>query len=49
MLPRMDNVTRIANLPEEKYQELFGVNKVTFDAMLTILKGAYGRMRRRCG
>ena len=36
-------------MPEEKYQELFGVNKVTFDAMLTILEGAYGRMRRRGG
>jgi len=45
----MDNVTRIANLPEEKYQELFGVNKATFDAMLAILEGAYGKMRRRGG
>ena len=45
----MDNKTRIANLAEDKYQELFGVSKATFDAMLIILNCAYDAMRKRGG
>jgi len=40
---------RIANLPEEKYQVLFGVHKATFDAMLAILCCAYEEMRKKGG
>ena len=45
----MDNKTRLANLPEAKYQVLFGVHKATFDAMLAILIHAYEEMRKKGG
>ena len=45
----MDNQKRIAELKEEKYQVLFGVPKLTFDAMLAILENAYREMRKRGG
>jgi len=45
----MDNIKRIWELPEHKYQILFGVRKPTFDAMLAILSGAYEEMRKRGG
>ncbi|GHV42600.1 hypothetical protein FACS189490_11910 [Clostridia bacterium] len=45
----MDNKTRIADLAEEKYQVLFGVHKQTFEAMLTIVEGAYKEMRKKGG
>ena len=45
----MDNKKRIAKLPEEKYQAVFGVRKPTFEAMLAILEGAYEEMRKRGG
>jgi hypothetical protein len=45
----MDNEKRIANLPEAKYQAIFGVHKATFDAMLAILMRAYGEMRKKGG
>jgi len=45
----MDNITRIATLAEGKYQIIFGVRKTTFEAMLTILTGAYEAMRKRGG
>lgn len=45
----MDNKKRIAGLPEEKYQVLFGVHKATFDAMLAILESAYEEMRKKGG
>ena len=45
----MNNETRIAELPEAKYQVLFGVHKATFDAMLAILMSAYGEMRKKGG
>ena len=45
----MDNKTRIAKLPEAKYQVLFGVHKATFDAMLAILTDAYKEMRKKGG
>jgi hypothetical protein len=45
----MDNIKRITNLKEEKYQVLFGVRKPTFDAMLAILENAYKEMRKRGG
>ena len=45
----MDNKMRIANLAEEKYLVLFGVHKVTFDAMFAILERAYEEMRKKGG
>jgi len=45
----MDNVTRLSNLPEAKYQIRFGVTKPTFDGMLSILEKAYMEMRRKGG
>jgi hypothetical protein len=45
----MENKTRIGNLPEAKYQVLFGVHKATFDAMLAILVRAYEEMRKKAG
>ena len=45
----MDNKIRIANLKEEKYMVLFGVEKATFEAMLAILTRAYEEMRKRGG
>jgi hypothetical protein len=45
----MDNKSRIANLPEEKYLVLFGVRKETFDRILAILERAYEEMRKRGG
>jgi hypothetical protein len=45
----MDNIKRIADLKEEKYQVLFGVQKQTFDAMLAILENAYKEMRKKGG
>ena len=45
----MDNEKRIAELAENKYQELFGVKKSTFDAMHKILELAYEKMRKKGG
>jgi len=42
----MDNEKRIAELAENKYQELFGVRKPTFEAMLKILEKEYAKMRK---
>jgi len=45
----MDNEKRIKELPDNKYQALFGVHKVTFDAMLAILESAYKEMHKQGG
>ena len=45
----MDNKIRIEKLPESKYHAIFGVEKSTFDAMLTILGVAYKEMRKKGG
>ncbi|MCL2775413.1 MAG: hypothetical protein FWD71_19020 [Oscillospiraceae bacterium] len=45
----MDNIKRIKNLKEEKYQVLFGIRKATFEAMLAILERAYKEMRKKGG
>jgi hypothetical protein len=45
----MDNNTRMAELAEDKYVELFGVSKTTFVKMLSILNCAYDEMRKRGG
>jgi hypothetical protein len=45
----MDNETRIAKLPDEKYQVLFGVSKATFEAMYSLLDKAYTEMRKNGG
>jgi hypothetical protein len=45
----MDNIRRMESLAENNYQELFGVCKNTFEAMLAILNSAYKEMRKRGG
>jgi hypothetical protein len=45
----MDNIKRIGKLAEEKYKVIFGVSKETFDAMLSVLEGAYEEMRKNGG
>ena len=45
----MDNETRIAKLKENKYQEIFGVKKPTFEAMLTILEEEYEELHKQGG
>ena len=45
----MDNVKRIEELKEEKYQVLFGIHKSTFEAMLAVLVKAYEEMRKKGG
>ena len=45
----MNNEIRIEKLAEKKYQEVFGVRKPTFEAMLAILESAYREMRKRGG
>jgi len=43
----MDNETRIAKLKENEYQEIFGVKKPTFEAMLTILEEEYEELHKQ--
>jgi len=45
----MDNIKRIKELAEEKYQVLFGIHKSAFEAMLAILMKAYEEMRKKGG
>ena len=45
----MNNIKRIAELTESKYQALFGVTKTTFDAMLAILELAYEKLHEQGG
>lgn len=45
----MINEERISLLPEEKYQELFGVKKGIFDEMLKILEDAHHQEHLRGG
>jgi len=45
----MDNVKRISELKEEKYQVIFGITKSTFEAMLAIVESAYKEMRKKGG
>jgi len=45
----MDNETRIAKLKENGYQEIFGVKKPTFEAMLTILDEEYEELHKQGG
>jgi len=42
----MDNVKRIEKLKESEYQELFGINKATFDKQLEILESAYEELHK---
>ena len=37
----MNNIEKLSKLTDEKYQELFGVKKTTFNKMLSILQEAY--------
>ena len=45
----MNNEKRIAELKEEKYQVLFGIQKAMFEAMHAILESAYKEMRTKGG
>jgi hypothetical protein len=45
----IDNKKRISELNEEKYQELFGIEKTTFDKMQEILENAYKEMHKLGG
>ena len=45
----MDNITRIAELKENEYQGLFGVQKPTFEAMLAILEEEFERLHKEGG
>ena len=45
----MNNKERIANLEDEKYQELFGVKKIVFDMMLKILEADYQKKHEQGG
>ena len=45
----MNNVKRIAELAEEKYQVIFGIQRSTFNAILAILTCAYKEMRKKGG
>lgn len=49
MVIKMDNQSRIEKLKENKYQELFGVKKATFEKMLEILKEQYNKDHARGG
>ena len=45
----MDNKNRISKLHESSYQELFGIQKSTFDRMLEILERAYEEEHKQGG
>jgi predicted DNA-binding protein YlxM (UPF0122 family) len=45
----IDNKKRISELPEEEYQELFGIKKETFDKMKEILESAYKELHKEGG
>ena len=45
----MDNMTRISKLKDNEYQQLFGVKKPTFEAMLSILEEAYEQLHKQGG
>jgi len=45
----IDNLKRISQMSDSKYHIIFGVQKLTFDAILAILERAYGEMRKRGG
>jgi len=45
----MDNEKRIEKLKESEYQELFGVEKTTFDKMKEILESAYKELHKQGG
>ena len=45
----MDNLSRLAKLPEADYFGMFGVRKPTFEKMLNLLENAYAERHRRGG
>ena len=45
----MDNITRIKNLKEPAYKELFGISKPTFDAALAVLEREYAQLHKKGG
>ena len=45
----MDNITRIAKLKDNEYQQIFGVHKATFEAMLVILDEAFEQLHKQGG
>lgn len=45
----MDNKERLSRIKENKYQEIFGVNKEIFEEMLEILETAYEKEHKKGG
>ena len=45
----MDNEKRLSQLEDDKYQELFGIRKPTFSAMLVILNRTFSEMHKQGG
>ncbi len=45
----MNNIQRLASLADAAYQGIFGVTKVTFDKMLSILEEAYKKQHTHGG
>jgi hypothetical protein len=45
----MDNITRIAKLKDTEYQQIFGVKKSAFEAMLAILEKAFIELHKQGG
>ena len=48
-MAKIDNKERISNLPENRYKELLGVDKPTFDKMQSILLDAYEELHKQGG
>ena len=45
----MDNITRISNLKDSEYQQIFGVKRATFEAMLAILEREFVNLHKQGG
>ena len=45
----MDNITRITNLKDNEYQQIFGVKRATFEAMLDILEKEFANLHKQGG
>ena len=49
VIKMINNEERIAKLKSEQYQQIFGVQKATFDKMLEIMKAAYVKLHAQGG
>jgi len=45
----MDNITRISNLKDTEYQQIFGVKKATFETMFAILEREFVNLHKQGG